>query len=444
MYIILVSFIPYFIALLLGANQPWLASLLFWIVFLVLIQVFTTGWHWQLMPAYLLLVGLIVTFFLVHYDSSATWLKVTGISVSTLLLALSSLFCWLFPSLHMPIPTGSFDVGTRLEIAEDVSVRLFYPATPDANAVPYTYLSGVTRAVFGLPAFLYSHMKREATSAYEELNLASKKDRYPVIIYAHGADSFVEDNTFRLIELASHGFVVAAIEHPKPFSAYGISPQLAQQPVLFTEQLVNKVLPDRVRDVRLVVEKLATLNKKESQFQGKLELTNLGMLGFSFGGSVVSEYCLEDVRCKAIVNFDGSALGKARKGVNAAFLQLSQSAALPIELITNPQTVSEHVSAYYQQEVSDLLRNSKAEGMTVYWQRVKGTGHASFTDLMYWTPARFGALGKMMGKAHRDELYQTINALTLAFFADKLLAEPSFETTLEQNKQQLESIDFWY
>lgn len=204
---------------------------------------------------------------------------------------------------------------------------------------------------------------------------------------------------------------------------------------------MTRVLPDRVRDVRLAIQKIEALNADDSKFQGKLKLTDLGFLGFSFGGSVVSEYCLVDGRCRVIVNLDGSSFGDARNGVNAAFLQLSQSAIVPVEPILNPENVTEKAGAYYQQEVHDLLAATR-QTHPAHWLQVKDTGHAAFTDCIFWTPVRVGALAMMLGEGNPNRIAQTINALTVSFFKQHLLAETGFEEALATHHDLLEAIRF--
>ena len=440
--LILCSFLPFLLSPWIKVGKRWQSYTLTFPIGILLVQILAMGIRWQFAPVYTLAFSTLIIFLLTTRKVLfPRWLRVTGRISTALLLGLAFLLNWSFPDIRLPTPTGPYTVGTTLARIEDVEIRLWYPASASLNLPHYIYLGGVNRSFLGMPALLYSHLQTKTTPALMNPAVATAQSSYPVIVYGHGADSFAEDNTFRLMELASQGFVVAAIEHPIPFKDYGITAAMAQDPALFSEQLVTHVLPNRVRDVRLAIQKIEALNADDSTFQGKFRLGDLGFLGYSFGGSVVSEYCLVDERCRVIVNLDGSSFGDARNGVNAAFLQLSQSAIVPIDPIRNPQTITEKAGAYYQQEVHDLL-TATHQTHAAHWRQVKGTGHAAFTDLVFWTPVRVGPLAMILGDGNPNHIAKTINALTVSFFREHLLAEPGFEQALATHHNQLETIHF--
>ncbi|MEL7350515.1 MAG: hypothetical protein AAF171_02120 [Cyanobacteria bacterium P01_A01_bin.116] len=421
------------------APLTWKKRLLYLTTLLLVVHISVRG-RWQFIPAYMVIVGLLLLG-LVAAASPATsaagrqsafsrwtskrWVKAIGMVVASLLVLKSSLFLWIFPNIVFPQPTGAWAVGTTLERADDVSIRLWYPAALQVNAVPYPYLSGAD--IPTMTALAYSHLQKP-TAAFVDVPLADGLSPLPVVLYDYGAGSFREDNTFRMIELASHGFVIAAIAHPKHFFDYNIPTEVTQEPAQFREQLNTRVFPDRLRDIRLALQKLEQLNGPESRFGGKLNLQHFGMMGFSLGGSVALEYSLEDPRCGAVVNLDGGMLGNARKGVNSSFLQLSQSALLPLEPNQSPQAVAEKTGEYYRQEVSDLVRHTQPLQSAAYWLRVHDSGHMAFSDLARWTPARFGPLRTMIGTGDVDAIARVIDEVTLAFFKDHLLNTAADET----------------
>ena len=440
--LVALSFIPVLVMSVLGIRGMPQTLVIALPLVLLLLHLLLEGPHWQCVPLYLLALGLLSSLWVGSSPQRLnitglrfTGLRFTGLALGTVLLGLSLFLIWLFPTIKLPTPSGSFLVGTTLHLADDVEVRLWYPAA--SKTTTYTYLDGVNRSLFGLPSFIYSHLKGKPTAAFIDAPVRADKQTFPLIVYVHGADSFAEDNTFRLIELASQGFVVAALGHPKPFGDYGITAQDAHDPEQFSERLATLVVPERVRDVHVATAYLETLNKTDSQFKGKLKLSDFGMLGYSLGGSVVTEYCLEDTRCRAIVNLDGSGFGEARAvGVNAAYLQLSQSAALPLEPLTNPQTVAERTSTHYLAEVGDVLQKTQAF-QDVYWFRLRGSGHASFTDLAHWTPVRLSPLKTVMGEGNADTLSRVISDLTVAFFKERLEQEVVFNEVIKSHDDYL-------
>lgn len=466
---VFISFLPFISALLLDLSLSWKRGLLLFPITLAFIHV-GTRWRWQLVPAYLVVLGLILFGLWAVFPAvnrivplpagrSLRWTIIAiKANLSVALIGAAIFLTWAFPEIDFPTTTGPYAVGTTSETIENVSLRLWYPAASQSQSqseaqsavTPYRYLEDVQ--IPGVPDFLYSHLQGRETVASADVPVASnfanpQQRSFPVVLYDHGANSFREDNTFRLMELASHGFVVAAITHPKPFENYGITAQLAQDPALFNQRLASLVVPERVKDVRLAVQQLEQLNAQAGRFQSKFSLDSLGLLGYSLGGSVLSEYCLEDTRCTAIVNLDGGSFGEARQGVEAAYLQLSQSVALPSNPVEDPQSVMEKTSAYYRQEVSDLLRHTQITHPT-HWLQIKGSGHAAFTDFVHWTPMRVGFFRVLLGTGDVDAIAQTINDLTRVFLSEHLRSEPNsefgskfnLETTIRQHSKLLETL----
>lgn len=431
------AFIPFLLMFILGFKGNLQTVVTVLPLTALLLHLLFEGLSWQLTPLYLLAIALTAS--LVLGSSIPKWLSFTGVGLGVALVSLSLFLAWLFPNIKLPTPRGPFAVGTTSQVADNVDMQLWYPAT-SGNAEPYLYLDGMERTVFGLPKFIYSHLKGIPTTAFIDAPLSEKQASYPLVIYVHGANSFAEDNTFRLIELASQGFVIAAVEHPQPFSKYGITAEDARDPERFGEFLANLVVPERVQDVRAAIVQLETLNKSDAWFKGRLQLADIGMLGFSLGGSIVTEYCLEDSRCRAVVNLDGSGFAEARAtGVNAAYLQLSQSVALPDKPVSKPETVAEKTAAHYLAEVSDVLLKTETF-QDVYWLRLEGSGHASFTDLAHWTPVRLGPLKSVMGEGDAHSLGRVINDLTVAFFKERLANEVGFDEAVAANAEQLKAM----
>ena len=427
------SFLPFLVSLISGASTFWQRLFLTVPLILVLVHLLVQGTRWQLVPVYLLATGTLLMLLLTRGSLVLpNWVALTGLAASVLLLGSSTLLVWAFPDIHLPVPRGPMVVGTTVRTFDDVTIRLWYPADPDAKAVSYTYLDGVETEILGTPSFLYSHLQGKPTAVRVDPPMDPALSTCPVVVYLYGAYSFAEDNTFRLMELASQGFIVAAVMHAKPFGIYGLSMADAADPEPFARRLAERPIPDGVRDVRVAVQGLEQLHQDDPLFHGRLALSRLGMMGYSLGGGVASEYCLESGRCHAIVNLDGSGFANARaQGVGAAFLQLSQSVALPLTPVAHPTTASEKVSAYYRAEVGDVLRHTQTAYPT-YWYRLENSGHASFTDLMHWMSLRVGPVGMMLGTGDPKKLQEALDDVVVAFFREHLRSEPGFEVTVNQ------------
>lgn len=114
----------------------------------------------------------------------------------------------------LPQPSGSFSVGTQVCQPEkaDFQVQFWYPCpktespsyTPyqpkelddfletPKNAPPYQKIVFMTHAIQDAPCL---------------------KGKHPVIIFLHGRGDNKQSNTIACCDLASHGYIVASIDH---------------------------------------------------------------------------------------------------------------------------------------------------------------------------------------------------------------------------------------
>lgn len=114
-------------------------------------------------------------------------------------------------------------------------------------------------------------------------------------------------------DLASHGYVVAGIDHifdlPGVVLPDGrlVVPQPAPRQTGSAESIEKKRADMRAADIRFVVDQLQHLNANtESIFRARLELARLGVFGHSAGGRSAARACQLDARIKACLNQDGN------------------------------------------------------------------------------------------------------------------------------------------
>lgn len=102
----------------------------------------------------------------------------------------------------------------------------------------------------------------------------------PVIVFSHGLGSVRTDLRYLAQHLASHGYVVAALEHPGS----------NQTNTYFGFQGKNRLLKpqeflERPQDISFVLDELAKINQTaDSPLAGKLATNNVMIVGYSFGG----------------------------------------------------------------------------------------------------------------------------------------------------------------
>ncbi|MEH2428391.1 MAG: alpha/beta hydrolase [Nostoc sp.] len=123
----------------------------------------------------------------------------------------------------------------------------------------------------------------------------------PVIVFSHGFGSVRTDLRYLAEHLASHGYVVAALEHPGSNQA---NTNLALQGK--TRIVKPQEFLYRPQDISFVLDELEKLNQTANHpLQGKLATTNVMVVGYSFGGGTAlalagAELQLEHLkqRCK--------------------------------------------------------------------------------------------------------------------------------------------------
>ncbi|HVF46583.1 MAG TPA: hypothetical protein VNA17_03360 [Pyrinomonadaceae bacterium] len=237
---------------------------------------------------------------------------------------------------ELPKPTGKSAIGRSLfhwvdesraeTITDDPAdkrrlfVQLWYPASNarTAAAAPYIPdLEELRRAEPNIPdlTMLRTHAVVDAAPAKGERN-------FPLIVFSPGLGSSPFGYTTIIENLVSHGYAVAAINHPYDTAnfkssdgsivAYAGAKWDREAPKDWTADERKKFFDDRrlqwAADASFVVDQLSRQNSAISK---RLDFTNLGMLGHSFGGQAASIVCAADARFKACANLDGQAQGNA-------------------------------------------------------------------------------------------------------------------------------------
>ncbi len=332
-----------------------------WVMALPLAALLVTALHlwlekarWQMAPAYLLVVVFcliwLVRLTLTQPQDPST--KRTGLQklgsgsvalFGLMALALAAALPILFPVPNLPAPTGVYQVATvayqlkdetRDEIYTDepndkreLMIQVWYPATPrtggpgSQRAAPWMERMDVVGPAIanklGFPSFLLSHAALVQSNSYTNAPLSEAQAMYPVIVYSHGWTGFRQINANQSEELASHGYIVVAVEHP-----YGALVSLFND----GRVILNKpdALPKRIspnfaaatqlleevyaRDVIFVLDELERINRGDVRrtltLQGRLDLTRLGIFGHSTGGGGIVNVCARDPRCKAGIGQD--------------------------------------------------------------------------------------------------------------------------------------------
>ncbi|WP_017573687.1 alpha/beta hydrolase family protein [Nocardiopsis halotolerans] len=141
---------------------------------------------------------------------------------------------------------------------------------------------------------------------------------FPVVLFSPGFGVSRFLNTSNVEELASHGYVVAAMDHPYETPAV----DLPDGRVLRTNapahgtEMYQKAIATRIADTRLVLDGLTELaeggspdasgQEQPEELGAALDMESVGMFGQSAGGFTAAEVMLVDERIDAGMDLDGS------------------------------------------------------------------------------------------------------------------------------------------
>ena len=262
-----------------------------------------------------------------------------------------------------------------------------------------------------LPSFFLDHLALSRSPALQDVAV-DPAGRYPLVLFSHGYGGFRAQNTNQAINLASHGYIVAAVEHtygavvsvfPDGSVAYhnpdtlpsGLSEQASLRA---TRQLGEQW----AGDLAYALDYLASLDQASTQDFSPTNwtLNRVGVMGHSTGGGAAIEFCGRDTRCDAVLTMD-----PYMKPVSQPVIQ-SGLGVPALHLFSESWTSAGNLETY-----TTFTHQANLDSWT---GSIAGTAHYDFTDLPLLTPlaAMIGLKGPIAGA----RVVEIINAYTLAFF----------------------------
>jgi predicted dienelactone hydrolase len=308
------------------------------------------------------------------------------------------------PFVRAPEPTGGWPVGTGIlhdGTSPASTVAVWYPAAPGTTGrrAPYLMTARPLR-----DRLLGALVRTNAVAG-----AAVAAGRFPVVVYVSGWGGRRENNTALTTDLASHGYVVFALDDvfanvPLDFS----SETARRRTVAFAER---KVRSEAAR-VATLLDTLATReNAPNGRFAQRLDLRHVGVLGFSFGGAVAAEAARCDPRVGAAVNLDGWLFGAALAGgVPRPFLTIG-TPLLRDGAKARPANEAARVLDRFDRE-NEALALAGLQRHGGYFVTIAGTDHYNFTDAAWLPSIRHTGVGPIDGR--RGE--RIVAAYVVAFF----------------------------
>ena len=258
-------------------------------------------------------------------------------------------------------------------------VELWYPASTH---------HGIERALYIPDSALINAMKNDeyldlspgvldswrdlVSHSYLNAPLASSPRLIPLILFSHGFGMSRLNYTSMFEDLASHGFIVAAIDHPG--SGLTVLPDARVISFAPDPHGPDGKADTMVKDALFVLNALLDSNQAAGRYAGLIDAQRIGMFGHSLGGAVALDMGRVDRRFKACVNMDGYPFGKTPiEGLHQPSLMLLQRPGKPV-----------HISDQMRFERDSLWSSIiSKQSMEAYFVTIEGTSHFSFSDLPF-------------------------------------------------------------
>ena len=308
-----------------------------------------------------------------------------------------------------------------------IAVRMYYPTYRETvkgmekvDIFTERKLKALGKAYFVNPKKIPSEM---LVADYYEGATHVENRKFPLIIYNHGYNAYVECNTFLCCELASNGYIVASVGHAyeavaneyedgtydlydkkinkmmydsvvktvfaqlKLMKAKGTPEELFEKFDVFQKKhckYIMERIPEWAKDTMCVVDELKTRYAEWIDFS-----KGIGATGHSMGGATAYYLCHHEAEFVCGVNVDGGIFGNYEGMImKKPFLQICSTDNYNVE--------------------TRALFNTEAPVRCEIFENLK---HIGFTDAKFMIPLKM-----VVGKMDANEMYERLSVLHLEFF----------------------------
>jgi len=410
-------------------SRPLRAFYLVTVAVVLAAQLIRIGPHYQIFPVY---AALLLMAYVVWHHQPGRMFRLMALFADLLCLATVAML-WVLPMFALPRPTGDHHVGTTGPISwvdtsrslngdttaagprRELIVQIWYPAATGSrwgDQARYTRRKEVS--------LIHSYLAAIRTNSVLNAPVADLGAPYPVLLFGHRWAGSRTQNTFLAEDLASHGYVVVAVDHP--LNAARV--QLADGSVVRSDRadvlgnleassapailaIWGKELGIWLADDEFVLDKLQSNN--EGAFSNRLDMNKVGAFGHSFGGAASTNLLGLDPRVKAAVNLDGWTF----QGLDHRTTEPALFVYEGVPTIPHPETgVEGALNMTDRDAVNGSLK--KYGGYRAY---VSGAQHLDFTDQTLFSPfRRLTFTGPIKGERIRE----ITRGLVLGFFNQTL------------------------
>jgi predicted esterase len=404
-------------------------------IIMTLLHLLIEGYRWQMLGLYLF-AGIDALLYF-RPARKPNWAVSAG---SLILLIIFIAPPIIFPIPKVPAPTGEFPIGTTQlylvdesrtdpyapepDAPRELMLQIWFPSNAEINAAfaPWVddadLLAPAISNWIEMPAWFLDHLIYAKTDARMTRAVLSQDSPAPVLLFSHGWGGFRAQNTALVENLASHGFIVVAVEHSYAAvtTVFPDGRVAAHNPDTLPtdvseaeyEIAADALVAQWAEDMAFVIDQLKTFNQSgESFLYQELDLENIGVLGHSTGGGAAVQFCAQDSRCKAGFGMDAW-LTPVSDNV------LADGPDQPFFYLYSELWPSEKNWALF-----DELYSGQENRYGAYV--IQGTSHYDFSDLPALSPLA-PSLG-LKGPIEGERILNLLNEITVAYFNQTLGGE---------------------
>ncbi|HKP30715.1 MAG TPA: hypothetical protein VJU15_14990, partial [Gemmatimonadales bacterium] len=289
--------------------------------------------RWQMVPAYVFLLFAVLRAAIDmggrEKSPPRPWARGLVLTLLVIVtLVVIAIPTMLFPRVIYRKPNGPYQVGVRSEFWIDSSrvetftadpgdyrkllVEIWYPADVGRGAVRATVHpdpDALAKAMAadlpgGYPAFLFQSAGSGLTWAWRDQAVTGAERSFPLLVFSHGFGGTRVQNGFEMAELASHGYIIASVEHSYNAMATrfpdGTSAKMdsAAAFVLSADSTSVRIVNIWAADGRFVIDRMFALDRGDPRqmLSGRIDTTKVGYFGHSFGGATAAQVMSLDPR----------------------------------------------------------------------------------------------------------------------------------------------------
>lgn len=401
------------------ARAAWTAAAAVLTVVFGAAAVVSQGWRWQFWPV--VAAAAVAGALAWHRLRAAETPSGQGRRGKRIIAGLAVAFCivssgvtaaaaWAFPVVVVPAPSGPAAVGTTVvELVDErrgetatptqgdrrfVTVQLWYPTADggESEAPLMGRDDREARAVadgiadmYGVPSFVLDDAVKARSRSALDVSPLPDGQRWPVVLFSPGLGGVRTQSTVWAQELASYGYVVAAVDHPYD-SAVAVRRDgtVIRSTVTTTgddaedNRRAEEATKVRAADLRFVLDALQDLDRGQlpevgvaERLSGRLDVDRVAVAGHSLGGAAALLAAAQDSRFDAAIDLDG--LPRVAFNERAPILAL----------VSGRGTGSIDGDERYADALERAFANAAEPS---YRLTVPGAAHLGFTDAPLYLP----------------------------------------------------------